>query len=72
MARILEFRHPVGSAAAQGAEVKPEKLPEGHSADIIMFPGPQGRSEGQPGADGSDNHPEPSAKQAKHPTRRDR
>lgn len=70
MVRILEFRRPEESAAAQGAEVKPEEMPKGHSADIIIFPGV--RFERQPGDGGSDNHPEPSAKRVKHPARRDR
>ncbi len=70
MVRILEFQRPDESDTAQGAAGKSEELPKGHSADIIIFPGV--RIDRKPNDDGSDDHPENSAKRVKRPARRDR
>jgi hypothetical protein len=67
MVKILEFRRQEGSEPARGPEDRPSELLEGHSAEIVIFPGV--RIERAPKNDG--DLPKHTAKKLKTPAGRD-
>lgn len=60
MVTILEFRRQGASDPAPEADTKPDELPKGHSAEIIIFPGV--RIERQPGNSSDDLEEDPARK----------
>ena len=68
MVSILEFRRPDGSVPTRKAEGKVDKLPRGHSAEIIIFPGVRIERRSN---DGDGDRPARGAKRARRPARAD-
>lgn len=69
MVKILEFRCQEGSQRVREAENRTSELLEGHSAEIVIFPGV--RIERQPKHDGDGDLSKRSLKEAKRPAGRD-
>lgn len=66
MVTILEFRRPESSDPGQQAESEAPAFAEGHTAEVIIFPGV--RIERQ-SPEGSDEDSHSSANRAEHPGR---
>ena len=70
MVKILEFRRLEGTEPARETDGQKGDLPEGHSAEIVIFPGV--RIERQSALESDDDHTKQAAEEAKRPIGRDR